>query len=85
MPYPPYKPHVCTTCPVPHIDNCEWCFGFGVYVDRTAGGRPAPVAASEAITGRKSRGFTDTDEPIGPTMPCPVCGSTTAGVPVAAS
>lgn len=60
---------VCRTCDPPHIDNCETCFGFGVY-PRLLAGEPVPIGAARAK-----------DDPPPDAIPCPTCGSTVKGVP----
>lgn len=59
---------VCTQCPKHHIENCDTCFGFGVY--QGANGL-VPVTAAEAHGPEGTPGAT----------PCPECGSTPVGLP----
>jgi len=63
---------ICTKCAIHHYENCGTCFGFGVYVKATVDGL-IPVNAHAAHT----------QEFRGETIPCPECGSTTAGLPQA--
>jgi hypothetical protein len=53
---------ICTSCPEPHFENCDECFGFGLKVGVTM--PLALVNAAEAFDGT-------TAEP----RPCPACGS----------
>lgn len=61
---------ICTACTIPHYENCDTCFGFGVYVAKS--GELFPVTANEAIETKVYRGEL---------QPCPECGSTVTGVP----
>ncbi len=54
----PWWPHVCTTCPDPHVDNCPLCFGYGL---NAQGG---PLSASAAYSSLSS----------GEWKECPECG-----------
>lgn len=68
----PSKYRVCTKCKVMHYENCETCFGFGLYT--TAGMYLAyPLSESKAIDG------IGTD--VTKLFPCPECKSTNKGVP----
>lgn len=60
---------ICTTCGVPHYENCPDCFGFGVCDTERNG--TVPVSASRALDGQAPAGA----------RACPTCGSTTAGMP----
>lgn len=60
--------HICTSCSVPHVDNCPMCWGFGAY--EAGEQRGAPVSAGEAIDDRLR----------GVVLPCQMCGSTNDGV-----
>jgi hypothetical protein len=57
---------ICTDCPIHHYENCDTCFGFGVYSD-IAGD---VVTASEAID----------DNLKGEVKKCPRCGSDEKGM-----
>jgi len=61
---------VCTKCAIHHYENCNTCFGFGVYVETTVDGL-IPINAHAAHT----KQFRHT-----PTH-CPECLSTSAGLP----
>lgn len=58
---------ICTACEIHHYENCESCWGFGVYSD-TLGD---VVRAIEAL----EKNFR------GKVYPCPECGSDENGVP----
>ncbi len=60
-------------CAVIHYENCTGCFGFGVF--DTPNMKGVPVTAAEAMDGLMLM------KPEGPGRPCPVCRSTTKGVP----
>ena len=62
---------ICASCEIIHYENCNNCFGFGVYV--AGNGELYPVTANEAIETKVFRGELQA---------CPECGSTVAGVPV---
>ena len=58
---------VCTDCEIHHFENCESCWGFGVY----SGTLGDAVRASDAHDGTfKSEVY-----------PCHECGSTEKGLP----
>ena len=63
---------VCTKCKIHHYENCNFCFGFGVYSVEDKPGELFPVAAYEAHGGKGFRGKVQT---------CPECGSTVNGIP----
>ncbi len=54
---------MCTTCEIPHAENCPECFGFGVY--KTLDGGTSPVSASVAH---------GDDPPRSTVFVCGVCG-----------
>jgi len=62
------KYRICIKCPIDHYENCDTCFGFGVYIidDVTY-----PISASDAHS----------EEFRHPVWQCPECGSTIKGVP----
>ena len=60
------KYRICKKCAIRHYENCETCFGFGLY-DRDA---YHPISASDAIEGKLEF----------PVRPCPECGSTEKGL-----
>jgi hypothetical protein len=62
---------ICTKCDIPHYDNCEDCYGFGVRPWPDGPVKHVPVSAGAAIEG----------EAPADAIPCPTCGSTTKGVP----
>ncbi len=62
---------VCTTCLIHHYQNCETCFGWGVYVGPFTEDRLIPVSAHNAHT----------KEFLWATSPCPECGSGPGGMP----
>ena len=62
---------ICTNCPIHHYENCNTCFGFGVYTVERYPGEYFPVSAGAA----HERTFR------GPCFPCPECGSTPNGLP----
>lgn len=67
-------PRICVRCAIMHYENCTGCFGFGVFAAPTVRDVPVTaVIASEAITGPTPAGC----------LPCPICGSTVAGIPSA--
>jgi hypothetical protein len=56
---------ICWRCKIPHYENCESCFGFGVYKIADRPGVAYPVTAGEAH-----------DETLkSPVILCPECGS----------
>ena len=57
---------VCTKCEIQHIENCETCFGFGVYAGTDEN---VPVSAGQAL----DKNF------LHPVLPCQECGSTIKG------
>lgn len=61
------KYRVCSKCKIRHYENCESCWGFGVYSSTPWNA----VHAIEAISGNLK----------GPVLPCPECRSTEKGVP----
>ena len=63
-------PRICTTCAVPHVENCPDCWGFGVYKQLSADGETIPVSAAEAIHGPLRR----------EAIACPTCGGTVEGM-----
>lgn len=68
----PHEPlRICTTCRIPHYENCPDCAGWGRYIS-IRDGKPYPVMAAE------SHG----DAPMPPNLEaCPTCGSMIAGAP----
>lgn len=52
---------ICTACEIPHYENCETCFGWGVYSNQAGD----IVSAAEAMYRRFK----------GPVYACPECGS----------
>ena len=56
--------HICTSCPVPHPDNCPDCFGFGLHK-----GTLSPISAHAALR---------EDPPAWDR--CKVCGGTPNGI-----
>jgi hypothetical protein len=62
---------ICTSCEIHHYENCEGCYGFGVYKISTKQDEAYPVSAEEA----HSKQFRHK------VIPCPVCGSTEEGYP----
>jgi hypothetical protein len=66
--------HVCTTCDVPHFDNCPTCWGFGVrYYDGPHGS--IPISGENSVR-HKALMYIDLDWKA-----CPTCGSTPRGIP----
>src|SRR5438309_4478543 len=64
--HPPDPLHICTTCrDGPHYDNCSRCLGFGL-------GNDGAVLSGRESLDAFNREFS---------VPCPVCGSDTSGVP----
>lgn len=61
------KPRICTTCRVPHVENCPDCFGWGRYMNGVV------VTASEACDG------TPAIERWGAVIACSTCGSDIRG------
>ena len=59
---------ICRQCPIHHYENCNSCFGFGVYEGHSG---QRPVRAGDAIYGQLP----------GQVHPCPECGSTETGAP----
>ena len=57
---------ICTKCRIHHYENCESCFGFGVYLlklgDAVTGGDAARKRFKSVV------------------IPCPECGSTEKGI-----
>lgn len=70
------KYRICTKCEIHHFENCGSCFGFGVYSVKDHPGGLFPVTASEAMVKKVYRGEVQA---------CPECGSTTLGIPKAAT
>jgi len=64
---PDTYPSFCAECPVPHVQNCSVCFGFGIY-----GGQQYPIAADVAVRA--------TPGALPKALPCPVCGSKVGGM-----
>ena len=63
---------ICKRCDMPHIENCETCFGFGTH---TKEGKTYPIGAHRAEVLRADVKYaTELSE-------CPTCGSTVAGLP----
>jgi hypothetical protein len=57
---------ICTDCKIPHYENCDTCFGFGLKREIPNG----PISAAEAMGG----------EPLPEWIECPECGSTPKGI-----
>lgn len=69
--YPQDPLRICTSCRIPHYENCPDCVGWGRYRSINDG-KPYPVQAAEAHG----------EAPPSPKLePCPTCGSTIKGVP----
>jgi hypothetical protein len=62
---------ICFACEINHFENCESCYGFGVYKISTNPSGTFPVTAAEA----HDKQFK------GAVLPCPECGSTEKGCP----
>jgi len=65
---------ICTTCRIHHYENCESCFGFGVYPDSRQHDfedNLVPINAGAAHDGTSPSNW----------VPCPECGSTPTGLP----
>ena len=60
---------ICTACEINHFENCEACYGFGVYKISTNPSEAFPVTAAEAHD-KQFKGVV---------LPCPECGSTEKG------
>jgi len=63
-------PRICTTCAVPHVENCPDCYGFGIYQTPSSDGETIPVSAAEAFHGPLRR----------EAIACPTCGGTVEGI-----
>lgn len=75
--HPPDEPRICRECPVPHIENCVDCFGFGVWMGRpmeSGGNLPVNASDAEKIRYSMRRGITIA------VLECPTCGSTAEGL-----
>jgi hypothetical protein len=68
------KYRICRKCDIHHYENCQSCFGFGVYLSKNGNGI-IPVSAGQAIWRDDGRGI------IGKVRACPECGSTIEGMP----
>jgi hypothetical protein len=73
MMHPDEPLRLCTTCSVPHYENCGACFGFGVMAKEHPDG-PIPIPAGQAADVRNA------NPKIEWWKPCPECGSTIYGV-----
>ena len=62
------KYRICNVCAIPHYENCESCWGFGVYSFIPGDA----VRAGDVIDGKLK----------GEVFPCPECGSTEKGIPI---
>ena len=62
------KYRICTKCEIHHYENCETCFGFGVYRSNSY---LYPIPARDAHEGNDIKN----------SEPCPECGSTVEGYP----
>lgn len=68
---------VCTGCKIHHYENCNSCFGFGVYTIPKRGNELFPIIAAEAHKTVPVRA----KELGGKLLPCPECKSTIKGAP----
>ena len=64
--------HICTECKIHHYENCDTCFGFGVYKNPNCT-EQFPITAGVAHDLHLS--------PIKGALPCPECKSTLKGLP----
>lgn len=62
---------ICTKCLIHHYENCNTCFGFGIYEPDDSPGKTFPVIAAAA------HGFIAIH---GKFLPCPECDSTIKGI-----
>jgi DnaJ-class molecular chaperone len=67
---------ICTECRIRHYENCETCFGFGVYRKRTIDG-VIPIPAYVAMGEKEIKG----EGEIKNWEACPECHSTPNGIP----
>lgn len=66
---------LCTmNCAVPHYENCDTCFGFGVNEAKHCG-ETVPVSAFRAEEIREGKRVKSS------VTSCPECGSTVFGIP----
>ena len=65
------KPKICTKCSVQHVENCDRCFGFGVYKGKEI--EEVPVAAWEAERVKNMLTVIEWER-------CPSCGCTPWGI-----
>jgi len=63
------KHKICTTCPIPHYEDCSGCLGFGIR-ERIDDGEIVPITADEAMG----------DTPLPDWEVCLVCGSGAMGL-----
>ena len=66
------KLRICTECSVHHYENCNSCWGFGVYKISDRVDEAWPVLATDVV----NKVFKS------PVLSCPECGSTEKGIPI---
>jgi hypothetical protein len=67
--HPPDPPRLCTKCPIPHVENCAMCLGWGLEItERYPDG--VPIFADKAH---------NQDPSLICWVRCPTCGGTPKG------
>lgn len=61
---------VCKMCSIPHIENCEFCFGFGFHISFKHKHSLVPISGGEAAEGTHNENY----------LICPNCGGTPFGI-----